>query len=384
MTQAPAHPRVFFYVQHLLGIGHLARASRVADALVADGFDVTIVTGGTPVAGFPGPKIHHVALPTIASGDAGFSGLVDDQGKAIDDAFKQRRRDLLLDAYKSCKPDIVITEAFPFGRRQVRFELIPLLDAVHATLPRPRVVCSLRDILQERAKPGRDQESVDLVEKYYDQVLVHGDPAFVRLEETFAPADRISDKIVYSGLVAAPPPAVVTDRFDVVVSAGGGAVGIDLVRAASDAAGQLPTSVSWCLITGPNLPQADFDSVVNSAPPNVTVVRFRKDFPGLIANARLSISQAGYNTVCDVLRAGCRCLLVPFATGGETEQSQRALRLKKLGLAQVLTEEDLSADTMTAAVQKALEEPEPPRFSLGLDGARGTAAILRKLFDGSA
>lgn len=379
MTQTPAQPRVFFYVQHLLGIGHLARASRVAEALVADGFDVTIVTGGTPVAGFPGPNIRHVALPTIASGDAGFSGLVDDQGNAIDDAFKQRRRDLLLAAYDTCKPDIVITEAFPFGRRQVRFELIPLLDAVHATHPRPRVVCSLRDILQERAKPGRDQESIDLVEKYYDQVMVHGDPAFVRLQETFAPADRISDKIAYSGLVAAPPPAPVADRFDVVVSAGGGAVGIDLVRAASDAARRLPTSVSWCLITGPNLPQSDFNSVIASAPPNVSVVRFRKDFPGLIANARLSISQAGYNTVCDVLRAGCRCLLVPFATGGETEQSQRALRLMKLGLAQVLTEDNLSADTMTLAVQTALDEPEPPAFTLGLEGARGTAALLRHL-----
>ncbi len=381
MTQTPSKPRIFFYVQHLLGIGHLARASRVADALVADGFDVTVVTGGTPVAGFPGPNIHHVALPTIASGDAGFSGLVDDQGNAIDDAFKRRRRDLLLEAYKSCKPDIVISEAFPFGRRQVRFELIPLLDAVHATHPSPRVVCSLRDILQERAKPGRDQESVDLVEKYYDQVLVHGDPAFVRLEETFAPADRISDKIAYSGLVAAPPPEPVADRFDVVVSAGGGAVGYNLVRAASDAARRLPPSMSWCLITGPNLPQADFDSIITSAPPNVSVVRFRKDFPGLIANARLSISQAGYNTVCDVLRAGCRCLLVPFATGGETEQSQRAMRLRKLGLAQVLTEEDLSADTMTLAVQAALDEPEPPAFSLGLEGARGTAVLLRQLLD---
>ena len=26
-------PRIFFYVQHLLGIGHIARASRIANAL---------------------------------------------------------------------------------------------------------------------------------------------------------------------------------------------------------------------------------------------------------------------------------------------------------------------------------------------------------------
>ena len=41
--------RVFFYVQHLLGIGHLVRASRIAQALQAAGFDVTLVTGGSAV-----------------------------------------------------------------------------------------------------------------------------------------------------------------------------------------------------------------------------------------------------------------------------------------------------------------------------------------------
>lgn len=47
-------PRVLFYVQHLLGIGHLARVSRIAAALARDAFDVTVVTGGLPVPGFPG------------------------------------------------------------------------------------------------------------------------------------------------------------------------------------------------------------------------------------------------------------------------------------------------------------------------------------------
>ena len=379
MTDTARAPRAFLYVQHLLGIGHLARSSRVADALVADGFAVTVVTGGTPVAGFPGPKVDHIALPTIAAGDAGFSGLVDDQGHAVDEAFKARRCDLLLAAYVACRPDAVVIEAFPFGRRQVRFELMPLLRAIHSTNPRPRVVCSLRDILQERAKPGRDEESVALVKEYFDLVLVHGDPAFMRLEDTFALADQISDRIAYSGLVAAPPPAPVSDRFDVVVSAGGGAVGMDLIRAASEAARRLPDDLTWCLITGPNLPQADFDGVVATASPHVTVVRFRKDFPGLIANARLSVSQAGYNTVCDVLRARCRCLLVPFATGGETEQTARAERLTRLGLAGVLDEQSLSAATMTAAVRKALDAPEPPLFPLGLEGATQSARIIRKL-----
>ncbi|MBS0563707.1 MAG: glycosyl transferase [Proteobacteria bacterium] len=374
-------PRLFFYVQHLLGIGHLARASRIASALAADGFEVTVVTGGTPVPGFPGPGVRHVALPPVVAGDAGFSGLRDAEGRPVDAAFETRRRDLLLTAFRDLAPDLVMIEAFPFGRRQVRFELIPLLQEIQSRHPRPRVACSLRDILQERAKPGRDEESVALVRQYFDLVLVHGDPAFVRLEETFPLAARIGDRIAYTGLVAPPPPAPVADRFEVVASAGGGAVGAALIGACAEAARRLPDSGRWCLVTGPNLPDADFAAISGAAPPNASVVRFRPDFPGLIANARLSVSQAGYNTVCDVLRAGCRCLLVPFATGGETEQTLRADRLHRLGLAGVLTEADLSADSLTAAVAQALAAGPPPPFAPDLDGAAASARILRTLLE---
>ncbi len=55
MTQSEAKPkRVFFYVQHLLGIGHLVRASRIAHAMAKAGLDVTVVTGGSIIEGFPG------------------------------------------------------------------------------------------------------------------------------------------------------------------------------------------------------------------------------------------------------------------------------------------------------------------------------------------
>lgn len=372
-------PRVFFYVQHLLGIGHLARASRIARALAEDGFDVTVVTGGTPVTGFPGPLVHHVALPPITAGDAGFSGLADIDGNPVDDAFKDNRKERLLAAFHQSQPDIVMIEAFPFGRRQVRFELLPLLEAIAAMDRKPLVVTSLRDILQERSKPGRDEETVALVKQYFDHVLVHGDPAFARLEDTFPLASEITDKVIYTGLVAAPAPAQPTEQFDVIVSAGGGAVGNALIRAALEAAKAIGKSQSWALITGPNLPQSDFDAISADAPAHVSVTRFRPDFASLLAGARLSVSQAGYNTVCDILRAGCHALLIPFTAGGETEQTVRAERLEKLGLAHVLTEDDLSTESMTRAIETALTATDRPPHSLDLDGARRTAEILRGL-----
>ncbi len=156
------------------------------------------------------------------------------------------------------------------------------------------------------------------------------------------------------GLSPVPVPPAPAEVFDIVVSAGGGAVGLDLVRSALEAARRSDFRGSWCLITGPNLPEHDFAALSAEAPGNVTLVRFRRDFPSLLRGAELSISQAGYNTVCDILQAQCRSILVPFTAGGETEQSVRAARLEALGLAIALPENGLNADILRTAIERAL------------------------------
>ncbi|MBB3393400.1 glycosyltransferase [Rhizobium sp. BK060] len=372
-------PRVFFYVQHLLGIGHIARASRIASALVRDGFDVTVVTGGLPVPGFPGEGIRTVALPPVVASNAGFSGLADGNGVAADEAFLSRRRDLLLSAFRDCAPDVVIIEAFPFGRRQMRFELLPLLNAIKEAHPRPKLFSSVRDILQENRKPGRDEETVELIRNHFDGVLVHGDPNFARLEDTFPLTSEIASKIHYTGMVAAARPAAPEETFDVIASAGGGAVGLDLLGAANAAAAMLPANLRWLLISGPNLPEDDFAGLVNARPANVTLARFRKDFPSLLRGARVSISQAGYNTVGDLLQTDCRAILIPFVAGGETEQTVRAERLKALGLADILPEAGLTPEIVADAVAMALATPRAALVPLDLGGAQKTAAIIRSL-----
>ena len=128
-----------------------------------------------------GAKI--VNLPALKIGNADFHQLVDDDGLAVDDAWKAARKDELCAAYAQATPDILITEAFPFGRRQMRFELDPLLSLAHSAKHRPLIVCSVRDILKSERKPGRAEETVKTIAEYYDFVLVHGDPGFARLEE---------------------------------------------------------------------------------------------------------------------------------------------------------------------------------------------------------
>ncbi|OWV74039.1 glycosyl transferase [Rhizobium sp. R339] len=376
-------PRIFFYVQHLLGIGHIARASRIANALVSDGFDVTVVTGGLPVPGFPGEGVRTVALPAVVASNAGFSGLADADGRPAGEDFLSTRRDLLLDAFHAARPDVVIIEAFPFGRRQMRFELLPLLAAIDKAEPRPKLLSSVRDILQENRKAGRDAETVALVRDHFDAVLVHGDPNFVRLEDTFPLTAEIADKLLYTGLVAPPAAPEPSETFDIIASAGGGAVGAELIGAAKEAAAMLPDQLRWLLISGPNLPEADFAALSQNAPQNVTLVRFRKDFPSLLRGAKVSISQAGYNTVGDLLRTECRAILIPFVAGGETEQTVRAERLQALDLAEILPETGLTSGHVKEAVEKALTAPGRGAVSLDLDGAEKTAGIIRAMLAGN-
>ncbi len=372
--------RVLFYVQHLLGIGHLMRAGRVALALQHNGFQVTLVTGGVPVPGFELPGVEQVCLPPIAIRDGDFSALVDAQGNLVDEPYKQRRCDKLLETYRSIRPDIVILEAFPFGRRLVRFELLPLIEAMERSTPKPVLVASLRDILQRRSKPGRDEETAGLVRQHFDKVLVHGDPDFATLDDSFPCAAAIADQIVYTGLVCSDAPETADRQFDIIVSAGGGAVGARLVQVSLEAAALLPDTGSWCVITGPNMPTVERAGLENRLPVHVTVERFRTDFPSLLYGARLSISQAGYNTVSDILRANCRSIVVPYSAGGETEQTDRATRLQQLGLATVLPEPLLSGEYLASLVRLALGyESGGIATRVDTNGANRTAEILQEL-----
>ncbi len=371
-------PRVLFYVQHLLGIGHIARASLVASALMEDGFDVTMVTGGLPVPGFPGPGIRHVRLMPEVTSREGFSGLQDIDGAALGPDGERRRMEQLLCVLGETRPDIVITEAFPFGRRQMRFELLPFLDAIKAMRPKPLLFASIRDILQVNKKPGRDEETVALIKEHFHRVLVHGDRGLTRIEDTFPLASEIGDKVLYTGLVAPDAPVPSPEKYRVVVSAGGGAVGQKLLNAAIAARNLIKSPGRWCVITGPNLDAASFDALASQGGEDMHVFRFRSDFRQLLGSAELSISQAGYNTVCDVLKAGCGSLLVPFAAGGETEQTARAVKLRELGLAEFIEEAEITPEMVAAGIDKALAQRGKTHPELNMDGARETARLLRQ------
>ena len=194
---------VLFHVQYLLGIGHLQRTLRIAEALACDGLNVTVVSGGAPVALPMHPAIRFVQLSPVRALNARFE-LVDDAGAPLDEALRERRRFALLAAFATARPDVVVIEGYPFARRAFRFELDPLIASVKAATPRPRLLCSLRDIVVMRDDPERRREIVARVRRDFDTVLVHGDPAFIPLEASFSASPELADRLIYTGYVSPP------------------------------------------------------------------------------------------------------------------------------------------------------------------------------------
>lgn len=397
-------PTVLHYCQHSVGLGHLVRSLSIAGALAA-GFRVVLVSGGPVPEGIRVPPgVELVALPAIGSSDGGGSDLVSlEAGLSLDEVWG-RRRAILSQKVETLRPVALIVELFPLGRRKFAPEILPLIEAARRKSPPVVVICSVRDILVANgpSQQARDDEAAARLNEHFDAVIVHADPALARLEETFRPSMDVDPPVSYSGYVVpgdkCPPaargapgapgaPGARHMTQEVLVSAGGGKTGGPLMHAAV-AAHRLHLArlgLKTRIITGPFLPPADDDVLRKEVAGCVglTVERFVPDLCGAMMQASVSVSQCGYNSALDVVRAGIPALVIPYDEGQETEQADRARRLAALGAVRVLASRALSADRLASEIELLLSA-EPVRLKLDLGGANATAQIVSGLVARSA
>lgn len=355
---------VLIAVTHLLGIGHYARAAAIARALAAAGHDVTLVSGGRSAPLVPTGGVRLVQLPPLHVTGADFSALRDDAGALASADLLAARRDRLLAALADATPTVVITELFPFGRRRLAGEFLALVEAARRLERRPTVMASIRDILVAPSKPDRLAEAHERLRHFYDAILVHADPAIVRLDASWPLDPSLQPLVHYTGYVhdrTVSAPAPTEDGIgEVLVSGGGSAAALPLHRAAVAAAALVPER-RWRILVG-GLSERACEDLSAGAPQNVVVEPARSDFATLLSRCAVSVSQAGYNTVLEVLSAQARAIVVPFEDAGETEQRARAERFAAPGLLSLLPAADLTPETLARTVRERLaaKRPEPP------------------------
>ncbi len=371
----------FIYVQHLLGTGHAVRAAAIGKALVAHGVEVTLATGNLLPPTLDVTGLDVIQLPPVKSANAAFSRMITLDGDDIDDAWRMMRTKATLDAFNAKSYDLLLTETYPFGRRQFEFELSSLMQTAKEKAKPPVIACSVRDILVPKQQLWKEEEMADRARAYFDRVLVHADPDFITLGDSFPFADRVEDLVRYTGYVMRegdrPDPPAGDGGDEVIVSCGGGALSEALLGCAVDARtlSRRAEDCTWRILVGHNVPEDEYEDYRARAGEGVIVEWARPDFTGLLARARLSISQGGYNTVLDVLEAGVPSVLVPFAQATETEQAQRAKALAAHKRVVVAEEHNLTPERLAQAADDALALPRAQHKVL-LGGAEKSAEIL--------
>jgi predicted glycosyltransferase len=364
-------PTLLFYCQHSVGLGHLTRSYALCAAL-AEWFRVVLVCGGPlPDDIAPPAGVEIVRLPPLGVG-AGARFVSHDARFTLERAWEVRAA-TLLGTLRAVRPAAVVVELFPFGRAKFARELVPLL--VEARAGGVMTACSVRDILvTARENQARhDERAARIANEHLDAVLVHSDPRFARLEDTFGAYARLRVPVRYTGFVVRGGERACAAAREprVVVSAGGGLVGEPLLRAAIEAR----TALRRRVIAGPLMPDGPWQRLraLAAGRPDVELVRSVPDLGAELRGAAAAVSQGGYNTTLEVLRAGVPALVVPYRTEEEDEQTRRARRLEALGALRVLDPDDLGQ--LSHEIDR-LRDFTPTRPAIDLDGGRGTCRAL--------
>ncbi len=386
--------KLMFYCQHILGMGHLIRSIEIVRGLTAD-FEVCFVNGGEVIQGFQAPpSVQIVNLPAIKT-DPEFRELKPVDSHLSLESVKLLRQQQLLEVLRTFDPDVLMIELFPFGRRRFSFELISLMEAARAR--NTKIISSLRDIVVTKSNQARHEAKVvRLMNRYFDQLLIHGDPKLHPLEESFSRVKDLECDVRYTGYVVQQPEsnrltivdqiALAKNKPMILVSVGGGRFGHNLldcvVKAAEILEGQLPHCIQ--VFTGPFMPEEKFWELKAAARDqrNLKINRYTPNLLAYMEKSEISISMSGYNTTMNILTTGVRAMMLPFTGNDDQEQTMRVERLSQLKKVRRIQPEDLQPDRFAAAVVAHLQH-SPSQIKVNLNGVENTARLVKALAEGT-
>jgi len=395
-TKAPSGrgvgTRVLIYSHDTFGLGHLRRSRAIANAIVANEPDTSVVIiSGSPVIGnFEfGSGVDYIRIPGVTKlpdGDYRCLNL----NVSLDEAVGLRQS-LILQAAKSFRPDVFIVDKEPTG---FRGEVLPALDYLQAS--GCRLVLGVRDVMDEPALLVPEWERKDAREaliRYYDEVWVYG------LRDVYQPLaalklpPEVQERITYTGYLrreVPPTPSLtrypkITKQPFILVTTGGGGDGDDLIDWVISAYEADPDIEMPALVLfGPFIDRDKRASFVEriARQPKLDVLSFDTKIERLMQKAEAIVAMGGYNTFCEVLSFDKRTLIVP-RTRPRLEQYIRAVEAERLGLVRMLSdyEEPRTPERMAAALRGLSSQPRPSEVVIPglLDGLDRVQERLKAL-----
>jgi predicted glycosyltransferase len=370
-TSPPGAVRIVHYCHDTYGLGHIRRTLKIAGELRHRWPEASqLIVTGSPVAQrfrLP-PGTDYIKLPSVVKvGHDQYAS----RSLALDfEAIRDLRGQILIDAVDQLRPDLFIVDHAPAG---MGGEAVGALRLLKARAPSTRIVLGLRDIVDDPVQVRRAWSAAhvyELLDDVYDLILVYGQQSMCDVVQEYRLSPRAAAKVRYVGYLGAAgrsrPTSDIraalglrTDRL-VVVTAGGGGDGYELLHAVADGLNQARGKIPFdCMaISGPLMPDEQREQL-RAAFEGREGVRYRdfvEDMPDHLAAADLIVSMGGYNTVCEVLDSRRPALIVP-RTEPRREQLIRAEALQERGVLSFLHPSLLTPHRLMAEILRLLGEP---------------------------
>lgn len=381
--------RIAIFTHDTFGLGHVQRCHRIAWAVAQQDPDAALlfITGNPALHVFPQlPRnADYLKIPTVVK-----TGSQESQPPHLPLPTKEIihiRQEVIAGALREFRPNAFLVDNFPTGSGK---ELIPALKEVRATSC--RTILGLRDILDSPEAVRADWEkngTYQVLEQYYDSILVYGMPDVFDLAEAYQLPPHLAAKVSYGGYVTDvnPPkrtPEEVKQELDissgfVLATVGGGGDGFPLLEVFLKAVVKLPSDLAAVVITGPLMGAPEREKLRQLAGnrPGVVLLDYVTDMASYLAAADLVVTMGGYNTTAEILALRPRTIIVPRTwrygehqiredAGMEWEQLLRARALSRMGIADILEPEQLSASILSERILQSLANPRP-QSSVQLD-----------------
>jgi predicted glycosyltransferase len=378
----PSAQRFLLYSHDSWGLGHLRRSLTLAQGLI-DAFsdaEVLLITGSPCATLFPiPPRIGLVKVPSVSKSSNG-EYVPRSLAGSLSDTL-ELRRNLILQAYRSFRPSLVLVDHKLIGLQGEAYEMLRMAhaDGVHTVL-------GIRDVIDSpgavAVEWGSDKCRWALSEGY-GRVCVYGSPDVfdTRIEYPIPP--ELGERVEFTGYVVRPAPVsrpgLGAGKPQVLVTMGGGEDGARYLE--TYLAGLERTRPDWdsVVVGGPLLDERDARRLRRRAEAlgNVQLRRFHADLPWLLAECSAVVAMAGYNTCAEILQSQKPSVLLPRSRP-RMEQVIRAERLQRRGLTRSLI--DPQPEELIDAVDRVLADGPPPRARIpSLDGVARLCAVVREL-----
>lgn len=380
------------YSQDSYGLGHLRRATTLANALVGQRADLSVLlVVDSPVAPFFELRDHidFVKLPTVVKVEAGVFRL----GRLQTGYAQVRvmRSNLIREVLRRFRPHVLLVDHMPGGANR---ELVAALRLCRVLEYPTKLVLGLRDIIDDpvvTCATWQREGFYDTLRRFYDRVLIYGSPHIFPTAERYRIRDDGCESVQYCGYVCnldpVKDPQLVRAKLDladeplVTVMAGGGADAHPLMQTYMDALPFVRAAipVATVMVTGPFMPEVERKALRDQA--RILGVQIHSSVGDSLSHmnaADVVVSMAGYNTLAEILRLQKPAVVVP-RPGPSAEQRMRARLFAERGLVSLLDPSELTPERLARAIVDALASPRPEPATL--PALCGVAEATRALFD---